>query len=417
MLWLNRRWAERSTQNKPFLEAVVNRPAMRTMATKRDYYEVLGVPRTAGSEEIAQAYRRLALKYHPDRNPNDPEAVEKFKEASEAFEVLHNPEKRQIYDRYGHAGLEGGGAPQFRDIEDIFDAFSDIFADSIFGDLFGGFRQRRTRRRAQPGADVRCDLTIDLLEAAQGTTKTIRFQRREICPHCNGSGAKPGTQPESCRYCGGVGQIVQRSGFISIQTTCPACRGAGVVIRETCPECRGEGTVQKQVQREVRIPPGVDTDSRLRLEGEGDVSLRGGPRGDCYVFITVREHPFFRREGQHLICQAPISYSQAVLGATIQVPTLEGHVELTIPPGVHSGEVFRLRGRGMPDPRYRGRGDLLVEVVIDVPKRISAEHERLLRQLAEIEHAEVTPRRKSFLEMLKNLFTPSADSESKEKKR
>jgi len=389
------------------------------MATKRDYYEVLGVPRTASREEIAQAYRRLALKYHPDRNPNNPEAVEKFKEASEAFEVLNDPEKRQIYDRYGHAGLEGGGhVRQFRDVEDIFEAFSDIFADSIFADLFGSpFRTRRGRRRVQPGADVRCDLTIDLLEAARGTTKTIRFQRREICPRCRGSGAKPGTQPESCRYCGGRGQIVQRSGFISIQTTCPACGGAGAVIREACPECRGEGTVLKQVQREVRIPAGVDNDTRLRLDGEGDVSLQGGPPGDCYVFISVREHPFFRREGQHLICQVPISYSQAVLGATIQVPTLEGKEDLEIPPGTTSGQVFRLRGRGMPDPRYRGRGDLLVEVVIDVPKRLSAEHERLLRELAKIEHAEVMPRRQSFLEMLKNFFTSGSDPQRKENER
>jgi len=385
------------------------------MATKRDYYEVLGVSRTATNEEIAQAYRKLALKYHPDRNPNNPEAVEKFKEASEAFEVLHNPEKRQIYDRYGHAGLEGGGgAPQFHDIEEIFAAFSDIFSDSIFGDLLGGFRRPRSRRRNQPGADVRCDLTIDLLEAARGTTKTVRFQRREICPRCNGTGAKPGVQPESCRYCGGRGQIVQRSGFISIQTTCPACRGAGVVIRESCPECRGEGAVFQQVQREVRVPAGVDNDVRLRLEGEGDASLQGGPHGDCYVFISVREHPFFRREGQHLICQVPITYSQAVLGAAIEVPTLEGHEELTIPPGTASGQVFRLRGRGMPDPRYRGRGDLLVEVVIDVPKRLSAEHERILRELAKIEHAEVMPRRKSFLEMLKTWFTSSPDSQRKE---
>lgn len=385
------------------------------MATKRDYYEVLGVPRNATREEIARAYRQLAMKYHPDRNPNNPEAVEKFKEASEAFEVLNDPEKRQIYDRYGHAGLEGAGqVREFRNVEDIFEAFSDIFADTIFADFFGGpFRTQRTRRRAAPGADVRCELTIDLLEAARGTTKTIRFQRRELCPRCGGSGAKPGSPPESCRYCGGRGQIIQRTGFISIQTTCPACRGAGTLIRQACPECRGEGTVLRQVQREVRIPPGVDNDTRLRLEGEGDVSLQGGPPGDCYVFLTVREHPFFRREGQHLICQVPITYSQAVLGATIQVPTLEGHEELTIPPGTASGEVFRLRGRGMPDPRYRGRGDLLVEVVIEVPKRISAEHERLLRELAKIEQAELLPRRKSFLEMLKNLFTSGSDSGTK----
>lgn len=387
---------------------------MKTMAMKRDYYEVLGVPRRATSEEIAEAYRKLALQYHPDRNPNHPEAVEKFKEAAEAFDVLHNPEKRKIYDQYGHAGLEGGGTPQFRDIEDIFKTFSDIFSDSLFGELFGGLRQRGRRRGASPGADVRCDLTINLVEAAQGTTKNIRFRRREVCPQCGGTGAQPGTQPENCGYCGGRGRIIQRTGFLSIQTTCPACRGAGTLIRESCSQCRGEGTVFQQVQREVRIPPGVDNDNQLRLEGEGDASREGGARGDCYVFLSVREHPFFRRDGEHLICQVPITYSQAVLGATIQVPTLEGHEELTIPPGTSSGEVFRLRGRGMPNPRYRGRGDLLVEVIIDVPKRLSAEHEQILRELAKVEHADVMPRRKSFLEMVKKFFTPNSGSENKE---
>ncbi len=382
---------------------------MPIMANKRDYYEVLGVARTATSEEIGQAYRKLAFKYHPDRNPGDPEAVDKFKEAAEAFEVLNHADKRQLYDRYGHAGLQGGG-PRFRDVSDIFEAFGDIFGEGLFGDLFGGSRRGRRVRR---GADVRCELTIDLVEAARNTTQTVHFERHEVCSRCRGSGAKPGTEPENCRYCGGRGQVVQSTGIFSLQTTCPACHGAGKVVKDPCPGCRGAGAVPKKVTREVRVPAGVDSQTRLRLEGEGEPSPEGGPRGDCYVFITVRPHPLFQREGQHLICQVPIGYSQAVLGATIEVPTLDGKQELSIPAGTPSGEVFKLRGRGMPDPRFRGRGDLLVQVVIDVPKRLSAEHETLLRELAEIEHSEVMPKRKSFLETLKAYFLPETDAEAK----
>lgn len=382
---------------------------MEKMAAKRDYYEILGVARSATEKEIAAAYRKLAIKYHPDKNPGDDEAVQRFKEAAEAFEVLNDADKRARYDRFGHAGVEvAGGAPHFTDVNDIFEAFGDIFGDSLFGDIFGGARGRRGRR-VRRGADVRCDITIDLLEAARGTTKTVGFEREERCPECRGTGAKPGSSPETCRYCGGHGQVVQSSGIFRVQTTCPACHGAGTVIKVPCPTCGGGAAMRKKVQREVRIPPGVDCQTSLRLTGEGNPSPTGGPPGDCYCVITVREHPLFHREGQHLVCQVPITYSQAALGATLEVPTLEGRDELHIPPGTQTGEVFRLRGRGMPDPRHRGKGDLLVQLSIEVPKNLTRRQEELLRELAEEEQANVSPHRKSFFERLRDYFIPDEE--------
>jgi len=377
---------------------------MVTMAGKRDYYEVLGVDRSASDTQISEAYRKLALKYHPDRNPGDDDAVARFKEAAEAFEVLSHPDKRARYDRYGHVGLEGpgGGAPHFRDVQEIFEAFGDILGGGLFGNLFGGGLGRRRRRRA--GADIRCDVTLELREAATGATKTVRFRRHETCTTCNGTGAKPGTQPERCTYCGGRGQVIQSTGIFSLQTTCPACRGEGKVIREPCGECHGSGFVLMSVTREVKIPPGVDSQTRLRLPGEGEPSPDGGPRGDCYCIIAVQPDPLFQRDGRHLICQVPISYPQAALGATIKVPTLDGCEEIEIPRGTQTGDLFRLKGRGMPDMRHHGRGDLVVHVFIDVPKRLSPEHERILRELAEVENSNVTPQRKSFFNKLKEYF-------------
>ena len=375
---------------------------MPTMSVKRDYYEVLAVDRSASSQAIADAYRKLALKYHPDRNPNDEEAVARFKEAAEAFEVLSNAEKRARYDQYGHAGLEGG-APQFRDVGDIFEAFGDIFGDSLFGDLFGRGR-RRGGRRVHKGADVHCEIVLELREAAYPATKTIRFERHERCGTCNGSGAKPGTQPEACRYCGGHGRVVQSAGLFSLQTTCPSCRGSGKVIHTPCPTCNGLGAVARQVSREVKIPAGVDDGSRLRLPGEGEVSPDGGPPGDCYCLIRVREHSLFQRDGRNLICRVPIHYAQVALGASIEVPTLDGPENLEIPAGAQSGDVFRLKGHGMPEPRVRGRGDLIVQVYIEVPKKLSEEHKEVLRQLAEVENANVSPDRKSFFSKVKEYF-------------
>lgn len=380
---------------------------MVTMAGKRDYYEVLGVVRTASDKEIAAAYRKLAIQYHPDKNPGDEEAVARFKECAEAFEVLSDGDKRSRYDRYGHAGVEGpGGAHQFTDVNDVFEAFGDIFGEGLFGEIFGGGRRSRKARR---GGDVRADVTLDLLEAARGATKKVRFERLERCDECRGSGAKPGSKPEACRYCGGQGQVIQTTGIFRVQTTCPACRGAGSTIKDPCPACRGEGQIRRRLEREVRIPPGVDNDTRLRLGGEGNQSAEGGTPGDCYCFVTVKEHPLFHREGQHLVCQVPLTYSQAALGANIDVPTLNGREELAIPAGTQPGDVFRLRGRGMPDARQRSMGDLLVQVSLEVPKTLTPRQEELLRELAEEEQTNVSAHRKSFFEKLKDYFIPAEE--------
>jgi molecular chaperone DnaJ len=375
---------------------------MATMADKRDYYEVLGVSRRAEDGQISEAYRKLAMKYHPDRNPGDQEAVARFKEAAEAFEVLSHKEKRARYDQYGFAGL-GGGSPQFHDVGDIFQAFGDIFGGGMFGDIFGG-GGRGGRGRVHRGSDVHAEVRLDLFEAATGTVKVIQFQRHERCETCKGTGAKPGSKVETCHYCGGRGRVVQSTGVFSIQTTCPSCRGEGRVIREACGDCRGSGYVPKKVTRKVDIPAGIEEGSRLRLGGEGEPSPDGGPPGDCYCLIHIHEHALFQRDGKHLLCQVPITYTQAALGAKIEVPSLEGPETVTIPPGTQSGDAFTLRGKGMPELRSRSRGDLLVQVHIEVPKKLTPGHEEMLRQLAEIENTNVSPKRKSFVEKVKEYF-------------
>jgi molecular chaperone DnaJ len=384
------------------------------MPSKRCYYEVLGIERSASDQEVSVAYRKLAIKYHPDKNPGDDEAVVRFKEAAEAFEVLCDPEKRSRYDRYGHAGVDGaaGRGPHFTDINDIFEAFGDIFGGGGgLGDIFGGGRRQGRQRR---GADVRSQVTIDLLEAARGVTKTIEFERHVTCTDCNGSGVKAGAARETCRYCGGQGQVVQTSGIFRVQTACPSCHGQGSIVKDPCQSCSGAGYTMERVKREVRIPAGVDGDTRLRIEGEGEPSPNGGPRGDCYVFITVKEHPLFHRDGQHLVCQVPLSYPQAAIGTTIEVPTLDGREQLVIPPGTQPGAVFKLRGRGMRDPRRRGVGDLLVQVMLEVPKKLAPREEELLRELADVEHTNVSPHRKSFFERLKEYFSMHDEAEKSE---
>ena len=366
------------------------------MSTKRDYYEVLEVARSASSGEISNAYRKLAVKFHPDKNPGDQEALHRFKEASEAFEVLHDQEKRALYDRYGHAGVNGGGPEHFTDVEDIFSAFGDIF-----GDLFGG----RGRRRPRKGRDVRSDVTLTLEEAAAGVRKTVKFRRHESCQTCGGSGAAKGTSRETCSYCGGRGQVVQAAGIVRVQTTCPACRGEGSSVSSPCKDCRGSGHVLKTVEAEVEIPAGVDDGMQVRIAGQGEPSQHGGPPGDCYCVVSVETHPLFEREGQHLICRVPITYSQAALGCDLEVPTLNGRAELKVPPGTQSGNVFRLRGQGMPDPRVAGVGDLLVQVNIEVPKNLDPHEEKILRELAEIEKKNVAPERKGFFESVKEYFS------------
>ena len=372
------------------------------MAPKRCYYEVLEVSRTATQGEIATAYRKLAVKYHPDKNPGDEDAIARFKEASEAFEVLHDADKRSRYDRYGHAGVNGqGGGGHFTDVEDIFSAFGDIF-----GDLFGGRRGRSNRVRR--GRDVRCTVSLSLQEAAQGVRKTVEFQRHELCDTCEGSGASKGTKRETCSYCGGHGQVVQQAGIIRVQTTCPACQGEGTSVTSPCKSCRGTGQRLKKVQADVQIPAGVDDGMQVRISGQGEPSPNGGPPGDCYCFVQVLSHPLFEREGRHLICRIPVTYSQAALGCKLEVPTLDGPTELDIPAGTQTGDVFRLSGMGMPDPRVVGLGDLLVQVNIEVPKKLTADEEKLLRQLADLEHKNVAPARKSFFEKVKEYFNPEA---------
>jgi molecular chaperone DnaJ len=375
---------------------------MATMAEKRDYYEVLGVQRSATEGQLSEAYRKLAMQYHPDRNPGDQEAVVKFKEAAEAFEVLSHKNKRARYDQYGFAGLEGGGMPQVHDVGDIFQAFGDIFGGGLFGDIFGG--GRGGRGRVHRGGDVHAEVTLDLFEAAGGAVKVIQFHRHERCEICKGTGAKPGSKVDACRYCGGRGRVVQSTGVFSIQTTCPSCHGEGRVIREACGDCRGSGYVSKRVTRKVDIPAGIEEGSRLRLGGEGEPSPDGGPPGDCYCLIHLHEHVLFQRQGKHLLCQVPITYTQAALGAKIDVPSLDGRETVTIPPGTQSGDAFTLRGKGMPELRSRNRGDLLVQVHIEVPKKLTPAHEEMLRQLADIENTNVSPKRKSFIEKLKEYF-------------
>lgn len=364
---------------------------------KRDYYEVLGVARDASEREISKAYRKLAVKNHPDSNPGDEEASARFKEAAEAYEILSDSDKRTRYDRFGHSGVDGAGQ-QFGSAEDIFAAFGDLFGGGAFGDLFGG--RSRTRR----GADVRADVTLTLEEAAQGVDKSIVFDRRSVCLTCEGSGSKPGSQVATCTQCGGRGQVLQSTGILRVQTTCPVCRGAGQIIVEPCTDCSGRGQVAKRVELDVTIPAGVDDGMRVRLSGEGESSPNGGPNGDCYVFIQVLRHKLFHRDGDNIILQMPISYTQAALGAEIEVPTLDGTDLLKIGRGTQSGEVFKLRGKGMPNPQGGRQGDLLVQTFIETPKKMSTEQEELLRKLAELEQKDVLPERKNFLQRLTDYF-------------
>lgn len=347
---------------------------------KRCYYEILGVDRNATLEEIKKSYRRLAMQYHPDRNPGDKEAEERFKEAAEAYEVLSDPEKREIYDRYGHEGLNSTGYRGFSGFEDIFASFSDIFSD-IFG--FSDTRAR-SRTAARAGADLRYDLKITFMEAAFGVTKEIEVQKLERCRVCEGTGTAPGTFPEVCPRCRGRGQITQTSGFFSISTTCHYCHGQGSIIVNPCRTCKGTGKERISKKVQVRVPPGVDTGSRLRLRGEGEKGEYGGPDGDLYVFIHVEDHEFFKRIDDDIYCRVPITFVQAALGGTIEVPTLNGVEKIKIPRGTQSGKVFRLKGKGFPRLRGYGRGDQIIETYVVVPTNLTKRQEELLREFASI---------------------------------
>ena len=369
--------------------------------SKRDYYEVLGLNRTATDQEIKSAYRRLAMRYHPDKNPNDSSAEEKFKEAAEAYSVLADPEQRRRYDRFGHAGVSSGagpawGAPGFGGIEDI---LGDLFG---FGDVFGGGRSGSRRSAAQRGADLRYDLEITLEEAAEGMTPQLRIPRLETCESCNGAGTAPGTQPESCATCGGTGQVRYQQGFFSVARTCHGCRGAGRIIKDPCNECRGTGRIEREKQMEVRIPAGVETGSRLRVQGEGEAGTYGGPPGDLYVVIHVAEHEQFERQGSNLYSSVPITFAQAALGADTTVKTLDGEERLKIPTGTQTGTVFRLKGKGMPVLGGRGRGDLFVAVTVVTPTSLTREQRKLLEQLAVVETTDLED--KGLVDKVRDIF-------------
>src|SRR3984957_497688 len=377
---------------------------MPMAVTKRDFYEVLGVVREAPADEIKKAYRQLALKFHPDRNPGDEEATRKFKEAAEAYEILSDPEKRKRYDRYGHAGLNGTAMHDFRSTDDIMSAFSDIFGGGLFGYFFG-----ERRRGPRPGPDLLMKLEIELVEAARGTTRAIDVTRQEFCGECRGSGARKGTSPTTCNYCGGRGQIVQARGFFQVATTCPACGGAGVRITDPCPNCRGSGRLPSTARLQVDIPPGVESGMWLQLRNQGELGEVGAPRGHLRIQGLVKKHPFFERQRNDLVCQAPISFPQAALGAMIEVPTLDGREHLEVPRGSQSGDVLRIKGRGMPDIGGRARGGEVGGILVDTPRHLTSRQEELLREFAEIEHLQVSPRRKSFFEKLRDYFTEETE--------
>jgi molecular chaperone DnaJ len=351
---------------------------------KRDYYEVLGVSRDADAEEVKKAYRKLAMMYHPDRNPGDKEAEERFKEASEAYEVLRDLEKRQIYDRFGHEGLAGTGFRGFTGFEDIFSAFGDIF-EGFFG--FGTRTGRETRSRQ--GQSLRYDLELTLEEAFYGKEQEIRFEKWASCDACGGTGIAPGSEPQICVTCQGRGQVVRSQGFFQISTTCPTCRGEGRIITDPCDTCAGRGKTRKDRKITVKIPAGVDTGSQLRLQGEGEPGEYGGPPGDLFVMIYVREHDFFKREGNHLLCDIPISFVQAALGGTISVPVLgeEGSQDLVIPSGTQPGEILSLPGFGMPKLQGKRRGNLFVKLTVKIPKKLTAQQKELLETFADTERA------------------------------
>jgi molecular chaperone DnaJ len=364
---------------------------------------VLGVERTATEQEIKSAYRKLAMQYHPDRNPNNPEAEEKFKEASEAYAILADADKRGMYDRYGHAGVSGsGGGPGFD--ASVFQDFSDIFGDFFgFGDLFGGGGRRRSR--AQRGADLREDLNLQFEEAVFGTETQISVRRHETCEECGGSGAAAGKAPVTCRSCSGRGQVRYQQGFFSVARTCPTCQGTGSVITDPCPKCKGEGRVLRQRTVEAKIPAGVEDGTRIRYSGLGEAGLFGGPPGDLYVVLHVKEHPFFEREGNDLYCVVPISFPQAALGTEIKVPTLDGEHTLKIPDGTQSGTSFRIRGKGVPVLNGHGKGDLYVEVRVQTPGKLTKRQRELLLELESLTQVENKPQRRSLLGKMKDIFT------------
>jgi len=371
---------------------------------KRDYYEVLGVSKNASADDIKRAYRRMALKYHPDKNPNDKEAEAKFKECAEAYEVLGDAKKRQRYDQFGHEGLRGMGMHDYShmNVEDIFSMFS---FDDFFGDMFGT-RGKRGGRRAGPtrGYDLETAVELTLNDIAKGTEKTIEFTRQDICLECNGTACAKGTAPGLCPACGGSGQIARGGGFFQMVSTCPQCRGTGQIITNPCKKCRGSGRVPKKRLVNIKIPAGVHEGQGIRVGNEGEPGQNGGPRGDLYCYIKIKPHEFLQRDGNNIIAVVPISFSQAALGTTIDVPSLNSTKQLKIPPGTQYGSIFRIKGQGLPDMRTGRCGDQLVQITIETPRKLNAKQEAILREFAENENESVCPESKGFLAKLKKYF-------------
>lgn len=380
------------------------------MANKRDYYEVLGVAKGASDDEIKKSYRKLALKYHPDRNPGDTAAEEKFKEAAEAYEVLSTPEKKQQYDQFGHEGINSSFGPGGFKWENFTHAgdFGDIF-ESIFGGGGGGFSDifgggGRQRRGGVHGSDLRYDLEVAFEEAASGIKKSIEIPRLESCDDCSGSGAASGSQRQECPHCHGSGQIRASQGFFSISRTCAHCSGLGTVVKNPCKKCRGEGRVRKTNKLSIKIPAGVHHGMRLRVSGEGEGGAFGGERGDLYVVIHVRPHSLFERQEDDIICEVPISFPLATLGGEVDVPTLSGKVKLKVPSGTQSGKVFRLRGKGFPNVQGYGAGDQLIRILVETPTKLNSEQKELLKQFAEKGGEKIQPMCQSFLDKAKKFF-------------
>jgi len=378
------------------------------MAAKRDYYEILGVTRSVTTEELKKSYRKLAVQFHPDKNPGDKKAEEKFKELSEAYEVLSDPQKKQMYDQFGHAANAGGAGGGMGGFSGGGANINDIFGD-IFGDLFGaagaaGARGRGGRRGGRPGNDLRTQIDITFEESAFGAEKVISVPKSVRCETCSGSGAKPGTQPITCSQCGGHGEVSFQQGFFAITRPCPACQGAGQTIPNKCTDCHGHGTVKKKSQIAVKIPAGVDTGQRLKLTGEGEAGERGGLTGDLYVVINILAHDFFTREEYDVICEVPVTFTQAALGAEIEVPTLEGKVKVKIPAGTQSHRILRLKNKGLAHLGSYGRGDQLVRVIVEVPSKLTAEQKDILRRFEETGSDAAHPMHHNFFEKVKNLF-------------
>ncbi|MFC1848822.1 molecular chaperone DnaJ [candidate division CSSED10-310 bacterium] len=364
---------------------------------KRDYYEVLGVLRNSSLQEIKSSYRKIAIKFHPDRNPDSKDAEDKFKEAAEAYSVLSDPEKRELYDQYGHQGLSGTGFHGFSGFEDIFSSFGDIFSD-FFGGAFGSSRRRSAVQR---GADLRFDLEIEFMEAVFGLEKEIQVDRHETCEECNGSRTRTGKSPETCSLCHGRGQVVHSQGFFTVSTTCSQCKGEGTIITDPCKKCRGVGRVVKTRKLQIKIPAGVDNGSRLRLSGEGEEGQSGGYPGDLYIFIHVKDHDFFVRDGDNILCELPISFPQAALGTEIEIPTINDPHKLTIPKGTQHGQIFKIRGAGVQNLRGYNRGDQIVHIKVVTPTNLNPRQQELLREFASLGGNTVTEKKKNIFEKFK----------------